>query len=92
MFSNCSSLNELNLSTFNTEKVKDMKYMFGECYSLKKINITNFRTDKINDISYMFFKCSSLEKIYFPKMKINNVFIKNIFYGYDNLKEIIIQI
>ena len=59
---------------------------------IEKINITNLRTDKINDISYMYFKCSSLEKIYFPKMKINNVIIKNIFYGCDNLKEIIIQI
>ena len=35
MFSNCSSLNELNLSFFNTEKVNNMKYMFGECCLLK---------------------------------------------------------
>ena len=41
MFSNWSSLNELNLSSFNTKKVKNMKYMFGECLSLKKLDISN---------------------------------------------------
>ena len=65
--------------------------MFGECCSLKKIDISNFNIDKINDISYKLFKCFSLEKIYFPKIKINNIFIKNMFYGCDNLKEIIIK-
>ena len=47
MFSNCSSLNELNLSFFNTEKVKNMKYMFGECWSLKKLIFPNLTQIKL---------------------------------------------
>ena len=31
MFARCSSLKELNLTNFNTNKVKDMFRMFFEC-------------------------------------------------------------
>ena len=36
MFSGCSSLKNINLSNFNTNKVNDMSYMFYECEKLKK--------------------------------------------------------
>ena len=58
---------------------------------IKKIDISNFNTEKLNDISYMFFKCFSLEKIYFSKIEINKIIMKNMFYGCNNLKEIIIK-
>ena len=31
MFTECSSLEELNISNFNTNNVTDMSYMFGQC-------------------------------------------------------------
>ena len=31
MFSECSSLKELNLSNFNTNNVTNMRYMFSGC-------------------------------------------------------------
>ena len=31
MFSECSSLKELNISNFNTNKVQNMSYMFTKC-------------------------------------------------------------
>jgi len=37
MFSGCSSLKELNLSSFNTNNVTDMGYMFEGCSSLKEL-------------------------------------------------------
>jgi len=44
MFSNCSSLININLSNFNTQKVMNMNYMFLGCSSLtKKGVITNDR-------------------------------------------------
>ena len=39
MFSWCSSLISLDLSSFNTTNVNDMKHMFKECESLKKKNV-----------------------------------------------------
>ena len=39
MFSECSSLQSINLSSFNTTNVKDMSDMFCECSSLKKENV-----------------------------------------------------
>ena len=42
MFSECSSLTNINLSNFNTQNVKDMIGMFSGCSSLTNINlITN---------------------------------------------------
>ena len=39
MFSGCSSLQSINLSSFNTTNVKDMSFMFFGCSSLKKENV-----------------------------------------------------
>ena len=41
MFSNCYSLNSINLSNFNTNKVTDMSSMFDGCKSLKNILTKN---------------------------------------------------
>ena len=39
MFWECSSLQSINLSSFNTTNVKDMSLMFSDCSSLKKENV-----------------------------------------------------
>ena len=39
MFRDCSSLKELNISNFNTNKVIDMSYMFSECLNELKLKI-----------------------------------------------------
>ena len=62
MFSQCSSLKELNLSNFNTNNVTDMNNMFYECKSLTNLNISNFNTYKVTDMYGMFSGCSSLKK------------------------------
>ena len=41
MFSGCSSLNDLNLSNFNTNNVTDMSYMFSRCLDELKLKIRN---------------------------------------------------
>ena len=38
MFCNCSSLKEIDLSSFNTNQVTDMSSMFEGCSSLEKLN------------------------------------------------------
>jgi len=59
MFYNCSSLKEINLSSFNTNQVTNMASMFYNCSSLKEINLSSFNTNQVTDMSYMFNNCSS---------------------------------
>ena len=65
----CSSLESIDLSKFNTDKVTNMSYMFYDCSSLKSIDLSKFNTDKVTDMDYMFYGCSSLKK---SNIKINN--------------------
>ena len=44
MFSKCSSLKNIDLSNFNTQKVTDMNNMFYNYSSLENINLSNFNT------------------------------------------------
>jgi surface protein len=74
MFSECSSLKELNLTSFNTNNVWDMSRMFSWCSSLKELNLTNFNTNNVNNISHMFSGCSDDLK---RKIKAENKNIKD---------------
>ena len=58
MFSECSSLKELNLSNFNTDNVTDMSWMFCGCSSLKELNLSNFNTNNVIYMGSMFKGCS----------------------------------
>ncbi len=54
MFSNCSSLNSLDLSNFNTNNVVNMNSMFSFCSSLELLDLSNFNLDKVIDMNDMF--------------------------------------
>ena len=59
MFRACEKLkgknNVLDLSSFNTSRVKDMSYMFCGCKALTTITVSaNFTTPFVEDMSYMF--------------------------------------
>ena len=62
MFSECSSLTNINLSNFNTNNVTNMSYMFSGCSSLININLSNFNTNNVTDMSGMFDGCKKLKK------------------------------
>ena len=47
MFRDCSSLQELNLSSFNTNKVTNMHNMFRNCSSLRELNLSSFNTNQV---------------------------------------------
>ena len=42
MFSNCKSIESINLSSFNTEKVEDISEMFLNCESITSLGLTQF--------------------------------------------------
>ena len=58
MFCKCSSLEELNLPKFNTNKVNNMIGMFYGCSSLKELNLNNFNTINVTNMNGMFHGCS----------------------------------
>ena len=59
MFKDCSSLKELNIDNFNTNKVNDMSYMFYNCSALKKLNLSsNFKYYNVPHRRGMFLECS----------------------------------
>ena len=62
MFSDCSSLKNLDLSSFNTINVKNMLCLFSLCSSLESLDISSFNTTNVNNMWCMFNGCSSLKK------------------------------
>ena len=76
MFYNCSSLKELNLSSFNTNQVTNMSYMFDNCSSLKQLDLSSFNTNQVNDMRRMFNNCSSLIELNISSFNTNKVLYK----------------
>ena len=81
VFDGCSSLEEINLSNFNTNKVIEMKYMFSDCSSLKELNLTNFNTHKVSNMRGMFKNCSSLKKLNIDNFISNKADMREMFEG-----------
>ena len=73
MFYGCSSLQSINLSSFNTTNVNNISYMFCGCSSLQSINLSSFNTTKVKNMSWMFFGCSSLQSINLSSFNTINV-------------------
>jgi surface protein len=63
MFTNCYSLQTLDLSSFNTAAVTDMTYMFYNCYSLQTLDLSYFNTAAVTTMSQMFTNCYSLHTL-----------------------------
>jgi uncharacterized repeat protein (TIGR02543 family) len=78
MFSGCSSLLTLNVSTFNTSKVTIMDGMFNGCSSLTTLDLSNFDASK-SSINYFIQGTSNL-KVFKTPNKFNNVIKLNYFF------------
>ena len=50
MFFECSSIIEVDLSKFNSEKVTTLNSMFDSCSSLYYVNFTGFNTSKVTNM------------------------------------------
>jgi surface protein len=66
MFSNCSNIISIDLSSFDSSNVTHMNYMFSECYNLNEINLTNLKAYNVIDMNHMFNKCHEFTKLEFP--------------------------
>lgn len=64
MFSNCTSLETLDLSSFNTEKVINMSEMFVGSTNLRTINLPKgFIGSNVTDLNGMFRGCARLTEL-----------------------------
>ena len=63
MFSNCSSLTQLDASNWDTSQVTDMYHVFYGCSSLTQLDVSNWDTSQVKDMDYMFYECSSLTQL-----------------------------
>lgn len=83
MFSNCTSLETLDLSSFNTEKVTNMSEMFVGSTNLRTINLPKgFIGSNVTDLNRMFRGCASLTELDLSGSnaeKVKNM--GNMFYG-----------
>jgi len=64
MFFGCSTIDEIDLSNFDTSSVNSMVTMFRICHSLTSINLSNkFTTKNVQNTKSMFYNCTSLSSI-----------------------------
>ena len=90
MFQNCDELEKLDLSSFDTSNVNEIKHMFSFCYKLKEIKgINNFNTKNVEDMDGLFAYCKKLKYLdlsNFNTSKVNNM--NWMFYQCIELREI----
>ena len=73
MFSGCTSLTSLDLSSWNTRNVTTMFNMFVGCNSLTSLDLSNFNTSKVTDMDSMFEGCSGLTSLDVSHFDTSNV-------------------
>ena len=87
MFYNCSSIKEINLSSFNTNQVTNMSCMFLGCSSLENLNLSSINTKTVTDMSCMFLGCSSLVILDLSLFDTNHVInMSSMFLGCSSLE------
>ena len=73
MFVGCSTIEEIDLSQFDSTDVTQIFQMFYGCSSLKHINFRNFDTSKVVFMGKMFYGCESLTSLNLSGFKTSQV-------------------
>ena len=89
MFYNCSSLTNLDLSSFDTFNVIDMSFLFDNCRLIEDINLENLNTSNTVFMRGMFNGCQSLAHINVGNFNTQQVQdMASMFYGCSSLKSL----
>ena len=84
MFSGCSSLESLDLSSWNTANVTDMSSLFSGCSSLTSLSsVEDWNTANVTDMGDMFNGCSSLTSLSSVE-EWNTASVTNMSYMFNN--------
>ena len=63
MFRECKNITYIDLSYFDTSKVKNMYSMFYDCSNLEKINFGKINTSLVEDMGILFCSCKKITSI-----------------------------
>lgn len=89
LFFKCSSLQELDISGFDTRNVKDMYGMFSDCCSLKRLNLKGLDTQNVMSMNSMFWQCKQLETLDVSGFDTKNVMdMYGMFFHCSSLQEL----
>ena len=81
-----SNLTNIDMSGFNTEKVKNMNYMFYQLNKLTTLNLSNFNTSNTTSMRGMFDGLGSVTGLDLSAFDTRNVTdMAQMFYGLDNI-------
>ena len=73
LFKNCNNIQELDLSLFDTSKVKDIRAMFAHCSSLITLNVNHFDVTNVTSLFETFRGCSKLEELDLSQWNTSNI-------------------
>ena len=73
MFEYRKHLINIDLSSFNTKNVTNMKRMFANCENLESIDLSSLDTKNVTNMEEMFISCSKLENIDLSSFDTKNV-------------------
>ena len=91
MFTGCSSLTNLDLSSFKTPKLTNVGYFLYNCSKLSTLDISNFDTTNVTDIHRMF-QNTALKKLDLRNFNITNATdLRFMFAEMKNLEEVLVD-
>ncbi len=82
MFGNCTALESIDLSHFNTSSVTNMEGMFLYCKSLSSLDFSHFNTSNVTKMNSMFSYCVSLTSLDLSSFNTSNVTNMNSMFNY----------
>ena len=86
MFTNCTTLSEVDVSNWDTSKVTNMVNAFSGCHVLEELDVSNWDTRNVTNMSNMFSNCQKVKNLDISKFDTSNV--TNISYMFNGCKEI----
>ena len=63
LFSQCSKLQDLDLSSFDTSCVTDMSGMFSSDFALETLDVSSFDTSAVTNMESMFHSCRKIKQL-----------------------------
>lgn len=89
MFSGCTNLSSVDLSSLDTSDATNMRSMFYECHSLRSLDLSDFDTSNVTDMANMFSRCYHLESLNISSFNTAKVIDMNsMFHDCNNLSDL----
>lgn len=73
MFYGCNTLQQLDVSGWDTSNVTNMSFIFADCSQLQLLDVSNWDVSDVTNMSYMFRNCTSLQQLDVSNWDVSNV-------------------